>query len=327
MPGKRPLAFYSRHDADDALRWRIADAPDDIRSWGPERSLRFGGFTTYAQAHAVGHEVHLLTRVCDTGWGYSRSADWGETWSDPSLFIALDTDQETYMPTALLPDGRTLRVAIAGHPKNYEQQPWHRIGALVVDLVTGAVRRPSDDRPIANVRTGDGLPIRGEQLEHVCDAGEGRTINLFDVGRGEVFEVGFVSKVESDESTEDARYHVASLRGGAWCVEDVVAAGRPFGYIHAGFYAGGIAFAESSGGAAYVSREDSGCWSLERWERATDGTWTALQVLPASATRIVRPWPVRNPTPGLEVVALALERYDDSYMETLSHLVGGAAAE
>jgi hypothetical protein len=50
-------------------------------------------------------------------------------------------------------------------------------------------------------------------------------------------------------------------------------------------------------------------------------------VLPASATRIVRPWPVRNPTPELEVVALALERYDDAYMETLSHLVGGAAAE
>jgi hypothetical protein len=74
----------------------------------------------------------------------------------------------------------------------------------------------------------------------------------------------------------------------------------------------------------YLSREHDGTWHLERWDRTTAGTWSATPVLDPSTTRIVRPWPVRNPDPELKIVALALERYDDSYMETLSHLVGGA---
>jgi hypothetical protein len=228
------------------------------------------------------------------------------------------------MPTALLADGRTLRVAIGGHPKNYEEQPWHRIAAAVVDLQSGAVMRPRDGTRIANVRTGAGLPLRDEQLEHVCDAGEGRTLNLFDVGRGEVFEIAFASKCDGDDRTDDARYHVASNGGRSWRVEEIAPAGRTFGYIHAGFYVGGIAFSEEAGGTAYISREHDGRWHLERWERGADGGWTPRPVGVPSSTRIVRPWPVRNPTAELEVVALALERDGDDYMETLSHLVGGA---
>jgi hypothetical protein len=324
--GKPPIAFYSRHDEDDAVRMRIAECEDDITAWGDERELRFRGITTYAQVHAVGEQVHLFTRVGDTAWGYVRSPDWGETWSEPIGFIALETDQETYMPTALLADGRTLRVAIAGHPKNYEKRPWHRIGAVVVDLESGAVARPGDRREVANIRTGAGLPLRDAQLEHVCDAGEGRTLNLFDVGRGDVFEIGFASKRDGDDRTEDARYHVASNDGRGWRVEEIASAGRTFGYIHAGFYVGGIAFSEQAGGTAYVSREHDGRWHLERWQRGADGDWTPRPVIAPSATRVVRPWPVRNPSPELEVVALSLERYGDDYMETLSHLVGGAVA-
>lgn len=327
VPGRPLLAFYSRHDADDVVRWRVSSGPGDVSMWKAERQLRFGGNTTYAQVHPVGDELHLFTRVADTGWGYAHSPDWGETWSPPVGFVALETDQETYMPTALLGDGRTLRVAIAGHPKNYEKQPWHRIGAAVVDLATGAVTLPSGAREIANLRTGAGLPVRGEQLEPVLDAGTGRTLNLFDVGDGPMFEVGLVSKVDGDCATEDARYHVARLDGDGWSVEELTPAGTIFGYIHAGFYAGGIAFPHSTpGGAAYVSRERDGVWHLERWERAHDATWHARPVFAPSTARVVRPWPVRNPTRDLEVVALQLERYDDDYMETLSHLVGGAAA-
>src|SRR3954447_4567017 len=46
----RPLvAFYSRHDADDALRYRRSLRPLDINDWEPERVLSFGGLTTYAE--------------------------------------------------------------------------------------------------------------------------------------------------------------------------------------------------------------------------------------------------------------------------------------
>lgn len=319
--GKPLLAFYSRHDADNLVRRRSSTRPLDVSEWGPERSLQFGGITTYAQAHAVGDEVHLFTRVGDIAWGYAWSPDWGETWSRPIDFVALGTDQETYMPTALLRDGRTLRVAIAGHPKNYEQRPWHRIGAVLVDLVTGAVTRPSEPWEIANLRTGEGLPLRDEQLERVCSAGTGRTLNLFDVGSGEPFEIAFASKIEGDDATDEAWYHVAVQGDGSWSVEAVAPAGDVFGYIHAGFYVGGIAFPHGREGVVYVSRESDGIWHVERRERVRDGEWRPHALLEPSTERIVRPWPVANPRDGLAAVALRLERYDDDYMHTLSHLV------
>ena len=323
-PGKPLLAFYSRHDADDALRYRIGVRPEDISEWGDERELRFAGITTYAQAHVHGNEVHLFTRVADTKWGYASSPDWARTWTGPVDFLSLETDQETYMPTALLPDGRTLRVAVAGHPKNYERLPWHEIRACVVDLVTGDVTLPSSGAGIANLRTGFGLPLRGAELELVHRAPDGRTLNLFDVSDGDRFEVAFTSKRAGDDSTLDARYHVAHTRDGRWDIEEVVAAGGIFGYIHAGFYVGGMAFPHgTNGGSVYLSREERGVWHLERWDRALSGSWTPTPVFDPSEKRLVRPWPVRNPTAQLEIVALALERYDDSYTETLSHLVGG----
>ena len=323
--GKPLLASYSRHDVDGVLRFRASARADDVAEWGPERAIGFSAITTYAQAHAYGDEVHLFTRVGDTSWGYARSSDWGNSWSSPVGFVSIETDQETYMPTALRADGRTLRLAIAGHPKNYETQPWHEIRAAVVDLATGAVTRPSDGRELANLRRGTGLPVRGDQLELIYEAPAGRTLNLFDVSDGEMFEVAFATKVADDSSTEDAWYHVACGRGGTWEVEDVAPAGAKFGYIDAGFYVGGIVFPHAtSGGSAYVSRESGGIWHLERWDRSKPGQWHPRAVFEPTAARVVRPWPVRNPDEGLEVVALLLDRYDDDYMETLSHLVGGA---
>lgn len=320
-PGKRALAFYSRHDADEVVRYRIGARAGEISEWGEERLLRFDGITTYAQAHVLGDEVHLFTRVGGTAWGYARSEDWGASWRPPCTFLAVDTDQETYMPTALLPDGRTLRVGVAGHPKSYERRPWREIRVCLVDLATGVVSRPSDGVRLGNVRDGSGLPLRGGDLELVYAAPEGRTLNLLDVSDGEPFEVAFTTKVADDRSTREARYEVARLRPG-WEAEVVVETGATFGYIDAGFYVGGIAFPhDTPGGVAYVSREDRGIWRLERWDRREGGEWTPTPLVEPSPRRVVRPWPVRNPVEGMDVVALALERYEDDYMETLSHLV------
>ena len=115
---------------------------------------------------------------------------------------------------------------------------------------------------------------------------------------------------------------MTSLRQGKWLTEDIVGAGTKFGYIDAGFYVGGLAFPDRSpGGRIYLTREADGLWYLERWDRDIAGTWAPRLLLPASATRLTRPWAVTNPADGLEVVALALERYDETYFGWLSHLV------
>jgi BNR repeat-containing family member len=322
-PGRPLVAFYSRHAEDDAVRYRVSRRPTDISEWTEEKVLRFGGPTTYAEVHPLGSELHLFTRVDETGWSYRRSPDWASTWEEPRPFLSFQTDQQVYMATALLPDGRTVRVAVSGHPKEYGTKPLHDIWVCLVDLASGAVTNPSDPTALANLRTGDGLPLNHDRLELAYRTPGNRTVNLFDVGDAPAFEVAFVSKLKGDADTVDARYHTVTAHRDGWLVEDIVDAGGTFGYIPAGFYVGGMAFpSRTPGGRVYLSREAGGVWHLERWDRGPDGGWMARPVCAPGPTRLVRPWPVTDPDGGVDLLALALDRYDGSYFDTRSHLVG-----
>ncbi len=326
VPGKPLLCFYSRHDAGEGLRYRISAAPLSIAAWEPERSLTFGGSTTYAQVHAVAGELHLFTRVDETRWAWRRSADWARSWDAPRDFLSFDTDQQVYMATALLADGRTMRVAVSGHPKEYGNKPLHDVWACVVDLVSGEVMLPSSGRAIGNLRTGARLPLDYTALELVQKTPADRTVNLFDVGSGPMFEIGYVSKIKDDLTTRDGRHHVASLRDGVWVIDDIAPTGRKFGYIDAGLYVGSIAFPErASSGQLYLTREAEGRWHFEYWQRRSDGRWTPTPMCAPGRVRLARPWPVTPPAPELGAVALALEHYaDDSYYGSRSHLIGVA---
>lgn len=322
----RPLVcFYSRHDADEGMRYRISKSPLSLDGWEPEQILPFGGSTTYAQVHALGDELHLFTRVDGPRWAWRMSPDWGWTWQPHRDFLAFDTDWLVYMPTALLADGRTLRVAVSGHPREASAKPLHDVWACLVDLVTGEVTTPSGKR-LGNLRTGEGLPLNFDRLELVEKVADTRTTNIFDVSSGPVFEIGYVTKLKDDHSTRDAQYHVASLRDGRWQIETIAPAGTKFGYIHAGFYVGGLAFPDRGPpGEVYLTREANGLWRLELWRRDDSGNWRGTALLEPTTTRLTRPWAITNSAPGLDVIALALERYaDDSYYDTLSHLVGAS---
>lgn len=324
VAGKPLVCFYSRHDAEEGLRYRISEGPLRLDSWHPEQILTFGGPTTYAQVHQVGGELHLFTRVNETRWGWSFSSDWAVSWSPPRDFLSFDTDQQVYMATTLLADGRTIRVGVSGHPKEYERKPLHDVWACQVDLTTGTVTLPSSGVVIGNLRTGDGMPFDYSGLELVQRTPADRTTNLFDVGSGPVFEIGYVSKIKDDLSTRDAVYHVASLRDGRWLVEEVAPAGAKFGYIDAGLYVGGVAFPErAESGQVYLTREADGLWHFELWRRNATGAWTPTALVRPDTTRLTRPWAISPPAGDLGAVALALERYaDDSYYGSLSHLVG-----
>lgn len=329
VAGRPVVCFYSRHDAEEGLRYRISTAPLSLDVWHPERLLTFGGSTTYAQVHDVDGVLHLFTRVDETRWGWRMSEDWAQNWSPPKDFLAFDTDQQVYMATALLPDGRTMRVAVSGHPKEYERKPLHDVWACLLNLESGDVTLPSSGRQIGNLKTGAGLPLNYPALELVQRTPAARTVNLFDVSSGPVFEIGYVSKIKSDQSTEDARYHVASLRDGRWHCEDVAPAGRKFGYIHAGLYVGGVVFPDrGASGQLYLTREQDGLWHFEFWQRDTMGGWAGHALVTPGTRRLARPWAVSPPSDEVGVVALAIEHYaDDSYYGSLSHLVGAPLPE
>lgn len=323
VEGKPLVAFYARHSEDRLLRYRVSKRPLDLSEWEPEQTLAIEGVTTYAEVHPVGDELHVFTRSDETKWAYRHSPDWGKTWDIAHDFLAFDTDQQVYMGTVLLPDRRTLRMAVSGHPKEYEQKPLHDVWAAVLDLQTGIVRDPVGGEAIGNLRTGEGLPLDYRDLEMVAKTPADRTANLIDVGDGPEFEIAWTSKIKDDHSNREGRYHVATLRDGHWLVEDVAATGAKFGYIDAGFYVGGIAFPEAGGGGvAYITREADGLWTLEKRTRQSDGSWAATVLLGPQPTRLSRPWAIVAPGDGPEVAALAIERYaDDSYFGTLSHLV------
>lgn len=329
VAGKPLVCFYSRHDAEEGLRYRISTAPLSLDDWLPEQRLTFNGSTTYAQVHDVGGTLHLFTRVNETRWGWCMSSDWAQSWTTPRDFLSFDTDQQVYMATALLSDGRTMRVGVSGHPKEYEKKPVHDVFACLVDLETGAVTLPANGRQIGNLKTGAGLPLDYTVLELVQQTRADRTVNLFDVSSGPVFEIGYVSKIKDDMTTRDGWHHVASLRDGRWVVDDIAPTGRKFGYIDAGLYVGSIAFPErAAAGQLYLTREADGLWHFEYWQRGDDGIWRATPLAAPGTQRLTRPWAVSPPADGIGVVALALERYaDDSYYASLSHLVGAALPE
>lgn len=324
VEGRPLICFYSRHDAAEGLRYRISRRPRDITSWNDEQILTFNGSTTYAQVHVVSDELHLLTRVDETRWGWCMSPDWGQTWSAPRDLLAFDTDQQVYMATALLADGETMRLGVSGHPKEYQKKPLHDVWAAVVNLRTGDVTLPSTGGVVGNLRTGEKMPLNYTQLELVQRTPTDRTANMMDVSSGDTFEIAFTSKIKDDHSNRDARYHVASLRDRHWATEDVALAGRKFGYIDAGFYVGGMAFPErAAAGQVYLTREDQGTWYLQYWTRGATGRWIGADLVEPGPTRLARPWVISPPTDEFGVVALSIEHYpDDDYMDTLSHLVG-----
>jgi hypothetical protein len=322
VEGKPLICFYSHHDADEGMRYRISRKPLDLGVWEPEQILTFGGGTTYAQVHAVGDELHLFTRVDGPRWAWRVSSDWGRTWQPHRDFLSFDTDWLVYMPTALLADGRTMRVAVSGHPREASKKPLHDVWACAVDLVSGTVSSVTG-KVLGNLRTGENMPLPYAALDVVQRTPSDRTANIFDVSSGPVFEIGFVTKIKDDFSTRDAQHHVASFRDGRWTTETLAPAGRKFGYIDAGFYVGSIAFPERAmSGQVYLTREADGLWHLEHWQRGDDGKWSGRDLVAPTPTRLTRPWAVSPPTDSVGVVALALERYtDDSYMDTLSALI------
>ncbi|MEQ1768711.1 MAG: BNR-4 repeat-containing protein [Devosia sp.] len=326
VEGKPLVCMYSRHDADEGVRYRISKDPMSIDEWHDEQVLPYPGATTYAQVHHVDGELHVFTRVEEWRWAWRMSGDWAQSWSAPRDFLWFDTDQQVYMATALLADGRTMRIGVSGHPKEYYTKPLHDVWACQVDLVTGVVTLPSSGQEIGNLRTGENMPLNYTALELVQKTPDDRTANLFDVSSGPVFEIGYVSKIKDDQSTRDGRHHVASLRDGHWVVEDIAPTGVKFGYIHAGLYVGSIAFPErAQSGQLYLTREEAGLWHFEYWRRGENGRWTATPLVEPGPVRLTRPWPVTPPDPRLAAVALELERYDqESYDGSLSHLVAAA---
>jgi len=66
QPGKPLVCFYSRHDAEEGLRYRISRRPLDLGAWEPEQILTFGGSTTYGSGVADDQTIAAVDQKWDS---------------------------------------------------------------------------------------------------------------------------------------------------------------------------------------------------------------------------------------------------------------------
>jgi len=95
----RLVVFYTKHNLEQAVRYRISTNAGDITSWSAEGSVSIGGAVSYAcavQLSAEANKIYLFSRGPSTNtWSFATSLDGGISWSSPqALLTIVDTNNQ-----------------------------------------------------------------------------------------------------------------------------------------------------------------------------------------------------------------------------------------
>lgn len=308
--GKPPIVFYSRHNEDTLLRYRVGTVVDDLSSMGAEQTIgSVFANVAYGEAFARGNEVHFFHRTASaTAWSYIRSTDWMSTHAAPREVISYG--YQTYMATALLADGKTLRCASLGHPQDASSLD-HQVRYFEIDLATGDLSAPGVG-VLGNVQTGANLPLNLAAIPVAYTPTAGDTAGyIFDVSDGPDPEVVFAQKLNDEANTTNSVYKRLIYTGGTWSAQTICATGGVFGDQVYRYYVGGACFPrQTPGNVVYTSRTDGRLWYLEKWATADGGaTWQVTETIDRSATKIFRPAPIEGD--GALTVAYVRGAYSD----------------
>lgn len=311
---KVPVTFYATHGADTLLRYRRGTTAGTLTGIEaqPEQTINMGTneAVTYVEAHArpTQNEIHVLTRGWN-GWSYLRSTNWGISWSTPRKIFEMGA--QMYIASSLLADGVTLRCTAFMHPSEYvgDTTPAdHDIWVFHIDLATGDVTVPGNAVAVANVLTGVGLPLTYANTQPALRKPTGRIAHVFDVSSGPTPMVLYAEKDTDDTATINSDYRLLVWNGTSWQVRVICPTGQHFGHV-LGFYVGGAAFKLLDDQTVYLSREDNGVWTIEKWTTVDHGlSWTS-EVLDALDQPLVRPFAIDGNTSWGEVTYYRLHRY------------------
>jgi hypothetical protein len=289
VPGKVPIVFTAEHNAGDSMiHWRKGTVVDDFTTLSPmKKSIVVTGRPNYPQPFNVpGTDNGLLFfRDATFSWSFFKTSDYFETLSAKTKLISFGGTNQGYCQTIQLADG-TLRIAAYGHPL---LSTLHDVYYCAIDLVSGNVTKVNGT-VIGNVNTGANLPLAMTALDkiYITPAAPAGT-RLFDISDGPVIEVG----IGTWTSDTDMHYKYITWNGTSWGIKDITAAGIVFGEQPTAHYNGGMSFQKStSGGVLYLSKENAGTWTIEKWV-TTDGgnTWTTTVLATAAAGhKYIRPY-------------------------------------
>lgn len=297
MPDDHLLVAYSKHGTESATYVRKSASPNSIASFEEPIVLQTSGKATYAQLVYLPRvrRYYLFYRIDSRHW-VIRWSDDGLSWSSEVVFVKADVGQY-YMRIAPCGDAQ-IKIVTVAHPIN---NPDHTLRLMVLDALDGCLR-DKNGNVLAKIGELD-APLLNTMVPTICEAAPGHSLRLFDVCNspsgactparpGVVATAGdsccdakgaatFTAAVfASWTSDRDCVYRVVRGSGDNWIVSTVCSAGKPIEEPAGGnFYFGGAWFEPQDDKTAYIAREDSCIWKIERYTTKDYVSWDLAEVI------------------------------------------------
>jgi hypothetical protein len=241
------LAVYAKHGNEKIHYHRISD-PGDYLVWGEEQRYVHdypkGDTVTYMNLYFLKEEGKLYNFFRGIGYNpcYITSTDHGESWGEPTHFIADEVEgRHRPYPRYLQRDPNTVGVSFTeAHPRNFGNSIYYaefRDG--VFHNADGTRIKPLSDGPLTpseaeRIYEGGGVQTDGR---HGKSAPNSAWTCAMAVDKGGHPHVGYTLYL----SNEDHRYRVASWDGGSWIDREIAYAGKCL-YPSESSYTGLMAF-------------------------------------------------------------------------------------
>ncbi len=218
------IVAYTGHAATATLKYRVTTRPYDIFSFGPEKTLRYDKSVTYAQLseNSSRGELWLFCRVDRVTWEFRYSADKGNSWSEPSKFLASDAGGLFYFDVRrmLTRSGERWHFALYGHPL-VSKDHTIRSGLFNAD---GDLLTMDGKKTEFNLYRGGLMKL--DELAVVYASPEGTTCRLLAVSPTEPYRVGFAAFTCNQPET--LVYYAATWRDGCWNRSEAICTGGEF---------------------------------------------------------------------------------------------------
>jgi len=299
----RITAFYQRHTVDKNVYVRTTTNPEDIQSWGPEKTWVFPENTTYAnpfRLSAENNRLYFFNRVVNWHPTASTSDDDGATWSAPAQWIGGGAAR----PYVRYQSDGVSRIHFGftdGHPRDVGNN-----SIYYMYYENGAFYHANGTK-IKNVPQ---APVEPNEADRVYNGASNGKAWIWDVGLDSLKHPILVFSVMPTDA--DHRYYYSRWTGSQWQVKEMCKAARWFPQTPSGTterepqYSGGIFLNPQDPSEVYLSRPPNGTvggiFEIEKWNTPDGGnTWTSTQVTSGSSKNNVRPimpWPVpgqKNP--------------------------------
>lgn len=222
------VVMYTGHGANNQVCYRVTKNAYDIFSFGEEKCLPYQKSVTYAQLseNVTKGELWFFCRVNGVTWEFRYSKDKGESWSEPTCFLASDAGGLFYFDVRHLwfSDRRNVQeqwaFALYGHPRRSKD---HTIRSGVFNDC-GTLLKMNGEETDVNLYSGGKIDL--SKLDVVYAPMGELTCRLLAVSPTLPYRIGFAAfALDQPESIE---YYSAVFRDGQWNTSNLIATGGEF---------------------------------------------------------------------------------------------------